>query len=87
MKIDFTQNECELIVATLAATITGYENTEHKDDVLDEMMEGLTTIIGKINVKMIKSGAARPSFEGEVTVDNVDDFLKFIDEKLRGCDE
>ena len=76
-----------MIVAALTATITNYEQSEQKDDVLDEMMEGLTTIIGKIQVNMIKSSSERPSFEGEVTVDNIDDFLKFIDEKLRDCDE
>ena len=87
MKIDLTQKECELIVAALAATITNYEKSEQKDDVLDDMMNGLTAIIGKIQVNMIKSSSERPSFEEEVTVDNIDDFLKFLDEKMGRCDE
>ena len=87
MKIDFTQNECELIVAALAAAITNYENSEQKDDVLDVIMNGMTNLIGKIHVKMVSSNVERPSFEGTVTVDNIDDFLKFLDEKLGDCDE
>lgn len=87
MKIDFTQNECELIVAALAAAITNYERSEQKDEVLEDMMNGMANIIGKIHVKMISSTAERPSFEGTVTVDNIDDFLKFLDEKLGDCDE
>lgn len=87
MKIDFTQKECELIVAASAATITHYEKSGLKDDVLDDMMNGLTAIIGKIQVNMIKSSSEGTSFEGEVTVDNIDDFLKFLDEKMGRCDE
>ncbi len=87
MKIDLTEKECEMIVAALAATITNYEKSGLKDDVLDDMMSGLTAIIGKIQVNMIKSSSKGPSFEGEVTVDNIDDFLKFLDEKMGQCDE
>lgn len=87
MKIDFTQNECELIVASLVATITNYEKLEQKDDVLDDMMNGMAIIIGKIQVKMISSSVERPLFEGTVTVDNIDDFLKFLDEKMGQRDE
>ena len=87
MKIDLTQNECELIVASLAAAITNYEKSELKDDVLDDMTNGMANIIGKIQVKMITSSVERPSFECPVIIGDKESFKKFLEGLMEEGDE
>lgn len=86
MKIDLTENECDSLIATLIGTITGYENREQKNNVLDGIMEDLNRILGKIYAKQMSS-LVGSFFEGPVTIENKESFKKFIKDITEGLDE
>lgn len=78
MKIDLTQQECDLITATLIATIDDYENMKQRSSDLDDYINGLTNIVGKIHAERVRC-AYRPSFEGPVIVEDKESFKKFLE--------
>ena len=87
MKIDLTEKECDLITLTLIRTVTNYEKREQKNSFLDNIMDDYISIIGKLHTKRVDSGSKGFSFEGQASVDDIDSFVKLLEEKLEKDDE
>lgn len=87
MKIDLTEQEYDALIATLIGTIAEYEHREQKNSILDEVMEDLNSILGKMYAKQMSSLAKKSYFEGPVRIKNKESFKKFIKDITEELDE